>query len=32
MPTEDLAKYPVIIEYNPAIRNNPPIGFEENTD
>jgi hypothetical protein len=30
--TEDLAKYPVIVEYNPTIRTNPPIGFEDNRD
>ncbi len=29
---EDLAKYPVIIEYNPNIRSNPPIGFETTKD
>lgn len=27
-PTEDLARYPVIIEYNPRIRTTPPIGFD----
>ncbi len=26
--SEDLAKYPVIVEYNPLIRSSPPIGFE----
>jgi hypothetical protein len=30
--TEDLAKYPVIVEYNPTIRSNPPIGFEDNRE
>ena len=27
-PTEELAKYPVIIEYNPLIRTSSPVGFE----
>lgn len=31
-PSEDLAKYPVIIEYNPLMRISPPIGFEESKD
>lgn len=26
--SQDLAKYPVIIEHNPAITNNTPIGFD----
>lgn len=26
--THELAKYPVVIEYNPLILTNPPIGFE----
>jgi hypothetical protein len=29
VPTEDLAQYPVIIEYNPLIRTTPPVGFEQ---
>ncbi len=29
---EDFARYPVIIEYNPLIRTNPPIGFEESRE
>jgi hypothetical protein len=28
-PAEDLAQYPVIIEYNPLIRTTPPVGFEQ---
>ncbi|NRH20983.1 hypothetical protein HOO68_02985 [Candidatus Gracilibacteria bacterium] len=31
-PTDDLAKYPVIIEYNPLMRMEPPIGFEQAKD
>ena len=31
-PNNDLAKYPVIIEYNPLMRISPPIGFEESKD
>lgn len=31
-PSEELAKYPVIIEYNPLIRTDPPIGFEWSKD
>lgn len=27
-PTQELASYPVIIEYNPLIRTSSPVGFE----
>jgi len=29
---DELAKYPVIIEYNPQIRSNPPPAFDNVVD